>query len=270
MSKQTEELVKLHYPVIAPLLMGAGVGDGKTTMCVMAQAACIDALRKGKTLETPTDNMACACPVLRRTAIRLNDTNWWKDNAERTEILRPIIPLLFDSRGDQALTARRMFFVADHAVRVITPMRVEWIVENRPKQQDRLQPWLDAIRKIQPITDKASALVARDLCREMRDAAVAYADAAAAAVAADAAAAVYAAAAADAADAAAVYAAAAAAAVVAADAAAAVYAAAAAAAAVYAAYAAYAADADENKIFQQKLKYRTSLLECFYACAALK
>ena len=238
MSKQTEELVKLHYPVIAPLLMGAGVGDGKTTMCVMAQAACIDALRKGKTLETPTDNMACACPVLRRTAIRLNDTNWWKDNAERTEILRPIIPLLFDSRGDQALTARRMFFVADHAVRVITPMRVEWIVENRPKQQDRLQPWLDAIRKIQPITDKASALVARDLCREMRDAAVAYADAAAAAVAA--------------------------------DAAAAVYAAAAAAAAVYAAYAAYAADADENKIFQQKLKYRTSLLECFYACAALK
>lgn len=44
MSKQTEELVKLHYPVIAPLLMGSGFGDGKTTMCVMAQAACIDAL----------------------------------------------------------------------------------------------------------------------------------------------------------------------------------------------------------------------------------
>lgn len=29
---------KTHYPVIAPLLMGPGVGNGKTTACVMAQA----------------------------------------------------------------------------------------------------------------------------------------------------------------------------------------------------------------------------------------
>jgi len=39
------------YGVIAPLVMCSGVGDGKTTACVMAQAATIDALRKGLTLE---------------------------------------------------------------------------------------------------------------------------------------------------------------------------------------------------------------------------
>jgi len=256
MSKQTEELVKLHYSVIAPLLMGAGVGDGKTTMCVMAQAACIDALRKGKTLKTPTDEMECACPVLRRMAIRLNDAKWWKDNAERTELLRPIIPLLLDSRGDRALTERRAFLVADHSVRVITPLRMEWIIENRPKQNSKLQPCLDAIRKIQPITDKASALAARDICREVRRDADAFAAADAAAVAVAAAAA-----AADAfADA-----------VAASDAfAAAVAATAADAAAFAAAVAAAAAVADENKIFQQRVKYRTLMLECFYACEALK
>ena len=39
-----DQSFKFYYKVIAPLLMGEGVGDGLTTMCVMSQAACIDAL----------------------------------------------------------------------------------------------------------------------------------------------------------------------------------------------------------------------------------
>src|SRR4051812_12831948 len=103
---KTIEIYRNHYSVIAPLIMCNGVGDGKTTACVMAQAATIDALRKGKTLDKPTDDMECACPVLRRMAIRANDANWWKDDVERTEHLRPLIPLLLDSRGSAKLTRK--------------------------------------------------------------------------------------------------------------------------------------------------------------------
>ena len=101
-SKESNEAYSGFYPVIAPLIMCSGVGDGKTTACVMAQAATIDALRKGLTLDKPTDEMECACPVLRRMAIRANDANWWASDAERTEHLRPLIPLLLDSRVSDA------------------------------------------------------------------------------------------------------------------------------------------------------------------------
>src|SRR5688500_15367771 len=111
-----EEAVAFHYPVIAPLVMCSGVGDGRTTACVMAQAATIDALRKGQTLGAPPDEMECASPVLRRLAIRANDTSWWASDADRTEHLRPLIPLLLDSRGSSELERKRAWFVADSAV----------------------------------------------------------------------------------------------------------------------------------------------------------
>ncbi len=57
------EAYRNHYPVIAPLVMCHGLGDGKTTSCVVAQAATIDALRKGKTLDAPTDEMECASGI---------------------------------------------------------------------------------------------------------------------------------------------------------------------------------------------------------------
>ncbi len=227
------ESYKDHYPVIAPLIMGLGIGDGKTTACVMAQAATIDALRKGKTLETPTDEMECACPVLRCIAINLNDTAWWSDDVERTNALRPIIPMLLDSRGDRELTWRRIFFSCDHAVRVITPMRMEWVSKNNPNKSQQILEWARKIQNLNPIIGRESALAARDICWEIKSAAAA--------------AAAYAAYAAYAVDAAAVDAAAADADAAAAD-----------------AYAAAAAVVD------QKRRYRDSLLKCFIECAALK
>ena len=128
---ETSEKYAGFYPVIAPLIMSSGVGDGKRTACVMAQAATIDALRQGKTLDKPTDQMDCACPLMRRIAISINDAGWWKSDEERTQHLRPLIPMLLDSRGDKALTKRRMYLASNHSVRVITPMRLEWIAENR-------------------------------------------------------------------------------------------------------------------------------------------
>lgn len=233
------------YPVIAPLIMGSGVGDGKTTACVVAQAATIDALRNGKTLDKPTDEMECACPVLRRLAIRLNDTEWWKSNEERTEVLRPIIPLLLDSRGSRDLTQKRAYFVADQAVRVLTPIRLEYIAKHSKSERVKTEnaAGAKALRELAPITDAGTAQTAREVCRKLKASAYAYADASAYA-SADA----YA----DASASASAYADAYAYASASADA---------------SAYASASADAYADA---QKLKYRTALLEVFHACAAIK
>jgi hypothetical protein len=173
-----EEATSYFYPVIAPLMMCEGVGDGRNTACIMAQAATIDALRKGRTLDKPTDEMECCCPILRRLAIRANDTSWWESNEERTEHLRPLIPLLLDSRGDKALMDQRASLIADNVVRVLTPMRLEWIAENT--KSDKLKgdcaAGAKALRELPQIKDKESALSASGVCRKFKD--DAYADAA--------------------------------------------------------------------------------------------
>lgn len=166
-----------HYNVIAPLIMGNGVGDGKTTSCVMAQAATIDALRRGETLAAPTDQMECACPLLRRMAIRLNDTAWWKDNEERTALLRPIIPLLLDSKVSQELTWTRIFRSVDFVVRELTPMRLEYIAIRSKSDNCKasIAKGLELLKTVQPISGKSSAKAASVVCKKLKESA--YADA---------------------------------------------------------------------------------------------
>ena len=181
----TEELYRRHYKVIAPLIMGLGVGDGQTTACVMAQAATIDALRKGLTLDKPTDEMECACPILRCMAIRLNDSNWWDSNEERTEALRPLIPLLLDSRVSGPTYFTRALRCADAAVRRLTPLRLEWIAKHRTgKVADELRAGAKELRDAAAIVDSASASAARTTCLRLRNTACCHADAAASAASA--------------------------------------------------------------------------------------
>jgi len=171
-------ITNTEYSVIAPLIMGEGVGDGKTTACLVAQAATIDALRKGQTLDDPTDELHCACPILRRLAIRANDTNWWKDNAERTKHLRPLIPMLLDSRGSPALTKRRIAHVINAVIHELTPMRLKWIAANTKTEAfaKSCRDGIEAISKIKPVVDKASAMKARDALKRLKSSAYAYAD----------------------------------------------------------------------------------------------
>jgi hypothetical protein len=197
--------------------------------------------------EPHSDHPRCACPVLTRHGIRLND----RFSDEERQLLAPLIPRLVGTRADRATQLRRVHLLVDASIREITPMAYEAV------------GWgvlAAKLRAIGPIVDEASARAARVIVIEVRDEAykrkaAAYADAAYAAAAdaadaadADADAADAAAAAADAADAADADAdaadAAAAAADAAADAADAADADAAAAAAAYAAAAAADADAD--------------------------
>jgi hypothetical protein len=171
--------------------------------------------------EPHSDHPRCACPVLTRHGIRLND----RFSDEERQLLAPLIPRLVGTRADRATQLRRVYVLVDASIREITPMAYDAV------------GWGDLaakLRAIGPIVDESSARAARVLVIEVRDEAYKRKAADAAAYAAyDAAAYAAAYAAADAA-----YAAADAAAYAAADAA---YAAADAAA--YAAYAAYAAAA---------------------------
>lgn len=149
-----EEQVKYFYPVIAPLIMCAGIGDGRTTSCVMAQAATINALRKGLTLKSPTDNMECACPLLRYMAIFLNDGDWWESDLERTELLRPLIPLLLDSKGDNY--EKRRLHIVDFCYRKLTPLRIELFAEDCSHEnwKDIFKTSAERLKETVPVVDE--------------------------------------------------------------------------------------------------------------------
>ena len=95
------------FSPVESLTMCPGVGDFEKTACVVAQAAILDALHRGVSLTEPTDELDCACPLLRHLAIGLNDTRWWDSDAERSETLRPLVGALLDSRvGPLAISKR--------------------------------------------------------------------------------------------------------------------------------------------------------------------
>ena len=88
--------------------MPSGIGSvAFHTACVVAQANIVDALSQGRAIGELTDELDCACPVLRILAIALNDTYWWLNDEERTTTLLPLIPLLLDSRREPSVTAQR-------------------------------------------------------------------------------------------------------------------------------------------------------------------
>jgi hypothetical protein len=149
-------------PVIH-LEMGCGVGDAiidgfhvdGQTACLVAQANILDALAKGRSISEPTDKLDCACPMLRRLAIYLNDGNWWTDDQERTERLRPLIPLLLDSVGDLDQTKRRGMRYLDFWVREITPA-----IFDRVGKRDISEK----LRSLSPIMDEKTTTHALQVC----------------------------------------------------------------------------------------------------------
>lgn len=68
--------------------------------------------------EPHTDEPRCACPVLGAVVRAANDA---ADDAARTPLLRPLVPLLVGSRTDPARCRRRAFELVDLAVRVLAP-----------------------------------------------------------------------------------------------------------------------------------------------------
>lgn len=116
-----------------------------------------------------SDSPECACPVIAAFVRRFNDGI--KDDDRRTELLRPILPLLLNTRSTRAVQERRAYLAADWAVRVVSPAWLSFA---------GLDVLAAELAGVAPIVDCATAVTARDVARKVRcgDAA-AYAAAAA-------------------------------------------------------------------------------------------
>ncbi len=106
--------------------------------------------------EPHSDHPKCACPVLTRNGIRLND----RFTDEERQLLAPLIPKLVGTRSTRAVELRRMYSLVDYSVRVIVPMAMD--VVGWKDLGDRL-------RSISEITDEQSAGTARYTASQVRD-----------------------------------------------------------------------------------------------------
>jgi len=104
--------------------------------------------------EEHSDQTDCACPVI---AAFLRVTNDRATDEQRQE-LRPYIPALVGSKAGRKVTVARGFVAADYAVRVFAPLRLEY---------HGRKEYATLLRGLTPITDKASAVAARDAAREV-------------------------------------------------------------------------------------------------------
>jgi hypothetical protein len=93
-----------------------GNGADLKTACVMQMVAYVAG-------EKWTDHPECACPILTRYAITLND----KLNTEHRQKLKPIIPLLIKTRSDDALRIKRKQFFMFRNVTVTYPLLLDLI-----------------------------------------------------------------------------------------------------------------------------------------------
>lgn len=94
-------------------------------MCVMEAVAFVAGLPH-------SDRPACACPALSAFARTLND-RWWPSDEARTEVMRPLIPMLVGSKASHETCLRRGYFFADRAVRELVPATVESLATYREK-----------------------------------------------------------------------------------------------------------------------------------------
>lgn len=133
-------------------------------MCVMEVVALVAG-------EPHSDKPACACPALTRFAQALNDRFRLlgaNADAARTEVMRPLIPLLVGSKPvDESVSWQRAWFLVDRAVRELRPMAREawanWYDRvGRPSYAAATRDIAAKLRAVPAIVDRPSAAAARD------------------------------------------------------------------------------------------------------------
>ena len=102
--------------ILAKLTLFSGSHkDRSNGLCAMEAAAWI-------ANEPHSDSPACVCPVIGAFMRSWNDA--LPDNETRDRLLKPLIPLTINTRGDKALEEKRAFMCVDWVVRTFTP---EWL-----------------------------------------------------------------------------------------------------------------------------------------------
>ena len=124
--------------------------------------------------EPHSDRPACTCPALGVFARRLNDAYWPGGDPQRTEILRPLIPLLVGTVSTHEVYRRRGHFFADRAVRELTPMALDSWADRRERWGRHeaaalLREVALKLRAVPEIVDEASARAAYGIARGLRE-----------------------------------------------------------------------------------------------------
>lgn len=91
------------------------------------------------------------CPNVRLLMIKINDTDWWTDDADRTHVLMQYVDKILNTKNVE-LESKRAFLCADYAVRVFAAKALE----AAGRQEDAAK-----LRACDPIIDCKTALAGR-------------------------------------------------------------------------------------------------------------
>ena len=111
--------------------------------------------------EKHSDQPSCACPVIASFMRNWNDNI--KDDTTRTNLLRPLLPLLVGSRSTKAVELRRSYLALDWLARECAPTFLSL--------RDDLKAHAVALRGLKPLTDAKSCKAAQKTLDAARDAA---------------------------------------------------------------------------------------------------
>ena len=101
--------------------------------------------------EKHTDTPQCTSPTIGKAMISFNDQFPFKDNAERTETLLPLIPVVVGTQTNFEDEATRAFIAADFACRVFAPIAFTAV---------GLLDWAEKLKNLKPVVDKETAIAA--------------------------------------------------------------------------------------------------------------
>ena len=135
-------------------LLKGGHEEAERQFCVMEAVAYI-------AREPWSDEPQCVCPTLSTFMRSWNDS--LPSNADRDRLLKPLIPALIGTRGDDALAERRSYMALDWLIRVYTPKWLDLVPS--------LATHAKALRDCEEIADLAGATAAGELTRAARVAA---------------------------------------------------------------------------------------------------
>ena len=148
------------------LTLIAGVGDYSTnTACIMSAAVAKWRLSRNEPLGIATDKLECVCLVIRRFAIKLNDSNLFESNQHRTEILMPFLDKIIDTKSTRKVEQKRLWLCADYAVRKFAVIAL----------RNRFPEHAKILETLPEIVDKATCLTAKEKSAYAADAAFAAA-----------------------------------------------------------------------------------------------
>ena len=101
--------------------------------------------------EKHTDTPQCTSPTIGKAMISFNDQFPFKDNAERTETLLPLIPVVVGTQTNFEDEATRAFIAADFACRVFAPIAFKVV---------GFLDWAEKLKNLKPVVDKETATTA--------------------------------------------------------------------------------------------------------------